>query len=157
MSYHHTQRGWIHFVLISIAALLVALQLALPPVLSMRVLIGIAAGVFVLLAASFRQLTVSDEGDRLAIRFGPLPLFQRTIRYDEITSAVPARTALIDGIGIHYLPGRGTTYNIAGRECVKLTRKGRTIRIGTDDAEGLSEFLRGRIASGRFAQTPVDD
>jgi hypothetical protein len=51
------------------------------------------------------------------------------------------------GWGIHYVPGRGTTYNFWGFACVKLVVKGKGVRIGTDDAVQLAEFLRSDIKS----------
>lgn len=145
MSYHHTQRGSIHHLLYPIAIVMAASVFFLPPLLSLRILFWVVAGVFVALGSAFAQLTVSDEGDCLAIRFGPLPLFGKRIRFDEIASVESGRTALIDGWGIHYMPARGWTYNIAGRDCVEMAVKGRTVRVGTDDVEGLMEFLRGRV------------
>jgi hypothetical protein len=89
----------------------------------------------------FGDLTVRDEGDHLAIRYGPLPVFHKQIRYDAIASVTRGRSSLIDGLGIHYVPGRGWTYNLWGTDCVKLLVDGKVIRIGTDDAQQLTEFL----------------
>ena len=54
-----------------------------------------------LLASAFHQLTVEDQGDHLAIRFGPLPLFRRKVRYAEIEKVEVGRTLILDGWGIH--------------------------------------------------------
>jgi hypothetical protein len=99
-------------------------------------------------AAAFHYLTVRDEGDRLAVRFGPLPLLGRQIIYAEIETVEAGRTSFIDGWGVHWIPGRGTTYNLSGFDCARLTlRNGRVIRIGSDDVENLVAFLRSRIAA----------
>ena len=145
MSYHHTQRGSIHYLLYPIAAVMVASIFFLPPLLPLRILIWVVAGIPATLGSAFARLTVSDRGDHLSVRFGPLPLFGTRIRYDEITSVESGRTALMDGWGIHYAPARGWTYNIAGRDCVELAVNGRTVRVGTDDVEELMDFLRGRV------------
>jgi hypothetical protein len=42
-------------------------------------------------------LTVADDGDRLAMCFGPLPLFKRRIRYDDIREIEIGRTTIVDG------------------------------------------------------------
>ena len=86
----------------------------------------------VVVGLSFMQLTVRDEHDALAIRFGPLPLVLRS-RYPTTKSAGrdPTARSFLDGWGIHYLPGRGTTYNIWGFDCVRVELDKRTIRIGT--------------------------
>ena len=103
----------------------------------------------IVIGLSFMQLTVRDEQDALAVRFGPLPLFFTRIPYDKIRSVEPDRTTLLDGWGIHYLPGRGTTFNIWGFHCVRVELENRTIRIGTDDVENLVAFLRQRISRPR--------
>ena len=66
--------------------------------------------------------TIHYEGDSLSIRFGPLPVLRKTIRYADITGVETGHTKVIDGWGIHYIPGRGWTYNLWGFGCVKLTR-----------------------------------
>ena len=53
----------------------------------------------------------------------------------------PGRIAIIDGWGIHYIPGRGWTYNLWGFGCVKLTVRGKVVRVGTNDVENLARFL----------------
>ncbi len=52
---------------------------------------------------------------------------------------------MIDGWGIHYILGRGWTYNLWGFGCVKLTLGKKVIRVGTDDVENLAQFLRGKV------------
>ena len=93
------------------------------------------AAIFALCGLMFGSLTISDEGEWLALRFGPLPVLRKTIRYADITGVEVGRTTIIDGWGIHYMPGRGWTYNIWGFGCVKLTLGRKIIRVGTDDAE----------------------
>jgi hypothetical protein len=67
------------------------------------VYIAAAVGVVIaLLTPAFHHLTVEDHGDHLAIRFGPLPLFRRTIKYAEIEKVEVGRTLILDGWGIHY-------------------------------------------------------
>ena len=47
--------------------------------------IAVAVGLLIaFLAPACHHLTVEDEGDRLAIRFGPLALLHRTVRYDDM-------------------------------------------------------------------------
>ena len=107
--------------------------------------LGAAGTIRVLAGLMFGHLTVRDAGEHLAVRFGPLPAFGIKIAYAEITSVEPDRTSIIDGWGVHYVPWRGTTYNLWGFGCVKITVGRRIIRVGTDDVEGLTAFLRERI------------
>ena len=102
-----------------------------------------------LLAASFHYLAVEDEVDRLAVRFGPLPLFRRSVRYDEILSVETGRTMSIEGWGIHMSPRGGWVWNLWGYECVVLHFANGTLRIGTDDASNLAAFLQSRIDQSR--------
>jgi len=65
-----------------------------------------------LLGLAFHHLTVEDEGDRLAIRFGPLPFLETSIRYDDIQQVEVRRTTILDGwgfIGDHGTAGSGTS------------------------------------------------
>jgi hypothetical protein len=110
----------------------------------------VAGGVSLLiavLAPCFHHLTVEDQGDRLALRFGPLPLFRRMVRYADIDSVEVGRTLILDGWGIHYSVQGGWVWNLWGRDCVVARLKnGGLFRIGTDDADNLVRFLEGKIA-----------
>ncbi len=146
MQYEHTQRSPLYLVVYLTGGIMAATAWAVPmPTSIALLLVGIAA-IMVLLAESFRYLRVRDEGERLAVRYGPIPLFFKRIRYADITDVEPDRTKIIDGWGIHYIVGRGWTFNLWGFDCVKLTLGRKVIRVGTDDVENLTEFLRSRIA-----------
>ena len=84
ISYWHTQWAPWHLVLEAIGvALLAAAWLSNEPPFARWLFVGLAT-LFLLLGASFRHLAVEDKGDHLDIRFGPLPLFRRRIRYEDI-------------------------------------------------------------------------
>lgn len=146
--YDHVQRAPLHLLLLALAlgegtaALLVHDPLV-------RAALGAAAIAVAVIACSFRYLRVRDAGDHLEVRFGPLPIFVKRIDYRELRSVEPARSGWIDGWGIHYTLGRGWIYNLWGRDCVRLEREKGALRIGTDDVEGLTRFLRERIADRR--------
>jgi hypothetical protein len=96
---------------------------------------------------AFHHLTVADQGDRLAIRFGPVPLFGRTVCYADIEKVEVGRTLILDGWGIHYSIRGGWVWNLWGRDRVVVHFKnGGTLRVGTDDAENLARFLNGKVA-----------
>ena len=151
MAYDHTQHGRWHYLLFAFALAGLAgtwLASSVPPV---EIILLVIAAIFAVCGLVFGSLTICDEGDRLALHFGPLPLLRKTIRYADITAVEIGRTSIIDGWGMHYMPGRGWTYNLWGFDCVKLTLGQKIIRIGTDDAENLAKFLRERTGhSGRF-------
>jgi hypothetical protein len=147
MQYHHTQRGPIYLALLAIAVLLGVNAWLFREQWLPLVLLSGGAVCFGFLALSFRQLTVEDHGEDLAIRFGPLPVFRTQIPYASITAVEAGLSSLIDGLGIHYMPGRGWTYNLWGADCVVAHLGDRLIRIGTDDVNDLLVFLRGKIRS----------
>ncbi|MBL8828011.1 MAG: hypothetical protein JNM18_13620 [Planctomycetaceae bacterium] len=103
------------------------------------------AGLFVLLlAASFHHLTVRDLGNCLQVAFGPVPLFRRSVAYQDIESVAVGRTTILDGWGIHVSLRGGWVWNIWGRDCVELRLRRGVWRIGTDDAANLAQFVRTR-------------
>jgi hypothetical protein len=114
----------------------------------------VAGGAMVLLGAAASELTVEDQGHQLLVRFGPLPLFFRRIRYDEILEVHPARTRLLDGWGIHWTPWSGTVWNIWGFQCVAVRLKRGRLKIGTDQPEKLAALLKNRIQDRSGPQSP---
>ena len=150
MDYEHTQKAPYRYLLYVLLAVLAFVgwqaaeagdSEAVLPVLLLAVL-------FTVVFSGFETLTVSDGGDHLLVQYGPLPLFRKRIPYHTIARVEPDRTSLIDGWGIHWIPWRGTTYNLWGFDCVKLEVGRRTIRIGTDEPENLVAFLNSRIGVG---------
>lgn len=143
--YSHTQTGWLHFLLwILAAAAVVASFLADDPLVA--TLLGAQGCLLGLVGACFARLTVQDEGARLAIRFGPVPLFARTVPFAAIRSVRRARSHVIDGFGIHWVPLRGWTWNLSGFDCVELELEdGRRLRIGSDDADLLARHVESRL------------
>jgi len=146
MRYSHTQHAPLHWLLWATAVLMVVLGLfAGQEVRWVEYLLYGVAALVAVLALCFRTLTVSDEGDALTIRFGPIALFRKRVSYASMSSAAPARSAILDGWGVHWLPGRGWTWNLWGRDCVEIETTRGVVRVGTDDREGLADFLRTRL------------
>ena len=144
-SYRHVQHAPLCLLLYVLAVVFLVLGLVMntePPIPWLFPPIGLF---MLVLAASFHHLTVEDTADRLCVRFGPIPLFRRTIRYDDIICAEIGRTTMLDGWGIHMSLRGGWVWNLWGRDCVVLQLRKGILRVGTDDAENLAEFLRGRI------------
>jgi hypothetical protein len=137
--YEHQQVGRLHWLFLGIAALLALAGRAEGSATEALMLVAV---VFAGIGICFRSLSVRDAGDRLVLRFGPLPIFSKSIPYASITAVEVSRSTLIDGWGIHWIPGRGWIWNLWGFDCVRIEQGGRAFRIGTDDAEGLAEFLR---------------
>jgi len=145
MEYSHTQRGFLSLILLLSAGGVLAMLLV-PDLDRIAVTVVLVVAVVLdLCAISFHSMTVQDGGHELVIRFGPVPLFSKRIEYAKIKSVEPGRTNFLDGWGIHYMPGRGWTYNLWGFDCVKLDVDGRTVRVGTDDVDGLVAFLKRKI------------
>lgn len=143
--YSHTQKALLCLILYGSALLcfVLAWQVGDTPGIFIGGGVGLPIG---LLAQAFHHLTVVDQGERLAVRFGPVPLFRRTVRYADIDKAEVGRTLILDGWGIHYSIRGGWVWNLWGRNCVVVHFKnGVVLRIGTDDAENLARFLNSRI------------
>jgi hypothetical protein len=145
MKYHHTQNAPLHTLLLGGAVLMAFAGRVLCQAGPVRwVMIG-AALFMVFIAYCFKSLTVEDGGDHLAIRYGPLPVFRKNLQFADISGVKRGRTKFIDGWGIHYIPGRGWTYNLWGFDCAEIQMPGKVVRVGTDDPDGLVQFIHGRL------------
>jgi hypothetical protein len=144
VSYRRTQKGPWGLLLYAGAIVLLTVSWSVPNAPALPIALGVIG--FVVLGTSFQQLTVVDEGRQLVIHFGPFPLFRRRIWYAEIIHAQQGRTTLLDGWGIHWNPWSGWVWNIWGFDCVVLRLEKGTLKIGTDDPEGLVEFLKIRMS-----------
>ena len=149
MEYEHTQHGgWHYIVLAAAVAMLTGVWLAREVPVVPFILLATAT-VLIIVSFMFGSLMIRDEGEYLALRYGPLPIIRKRFRYADITSVEPDRTKIIDGWGIHYVLGRGWTYNLWGFGCTKLTLGRKVVRVGSDDVENLLVFLRGKVAEIR--------
>lgn len=143
--YEHTQNGWFHFLFVALG-----LWTAFAAVTfgrgAIMVLLLLASIAFFLCAVSFARLTVRDEGQFLRVFYGPIPWIGKRIAYADIESVEPARSSFLDGWGIHWNPRQGWIYNLSGFDCVRLClKRGRNLRVGTDDRDALVQFLRDRL------------
>jgi hypothetical protein len=146
VTYWHRQAAPLCLLLYALAAVFfsVGYGFRYTPVVS--VVLPLAGLVILVLAMAFHHLTVADEGEALAVRFGPLPLFRTAVRYDDIRRVEIGRTTWLDGLGIHLGLRGGWVWNLWGRECVVLhLRDGGVFRIGSDDTENLAGFIKTRI------------
>lgn len=145
--YTHTQESPLCLLVYGTSLALVVGSWATRDEVSIAMTLGAAGAVTLVLAMAVHHLTVEDQGDVLTVRFGPLPLFRRTVPYTDIEKAEPGRTTILDGWGIHYSVRGGWVWNLSGWACVVIHFKnGGVLRIGTDDAENLARFLRGKIS-----------
>jgi len=149
MDYEHTQRSPWFWMLLALGALSLVITWSAWSVSHQTAPVLISTGIAITLFGGtglcFGSLTVRDEGQWLAVRFGPLPVFRTRIAYSTITGVEVARSDILDGWGIHWIPGRGLIYNLWGFDCVRIQMGKRSVRVGTDDVEGLVSFLRTKI------------
>jgi len=143
--YRHTQKGPPYLLLILVAGVFGVCAYALTAEPLATVLLRSLTLVFCVPAAAFRELTVEGRGEVLLVWYGPLSFFRKQLPYSEMTTVRAARSTPIDGLGIHYLPGRGWIYNLWGADCVAIGMRNRKVRIGTDDVPGLVAFLQRRL------------
>lgn len=150
--YSHTQRGILQPVLIVTAAVVLALAPVVRGEPHLPVVLVSLVAFFILLSFAFACLTVRDEGTRLAVRFGPLPLFRKTIPYAVMTGVGRERSTFFAGWGIHWTR-RGWLWNIGGFDCVRIDTGATSLFVGTDDPDRLVAFLRSRICQGAAGRT----
>src|ERR1019366_680013 len=113
--YTHTQKSPLCMILFRSALACFALTFLVS--IAPDSFIALAVGLLIaVLTPAFHHLTVMDEGERLAIRFGPIPLFRRTVRYADIEKVEVGRTMLLEGWGIHYSIRGGWVWNLWGRD-----------------------------------------
>ncbi len=153
--YSHTQKAPLCVILYGSALLCIGLAWIIGD--TRGIYIACAGSLVVaLFASAFHHLTVSDRNDHLAICFGPLPLFGKTLRYADIEIVEVGRTLILDGWGIHYSIRGGWVWNLWGRDCVVVHLKNDgVLRIGTDDAENLARFLQGKL--GQESRTATNE
>ncbi len=144
--YSHTQKAPLCLILYGSALACIVLTWMVGDTMGIYIAGGVGL-LIALLAPAFHHLSVVDQGDVLAIRFGPVPLSRRTVRYTDIEKVEVGRTLILEGWGIHYSIRGGWVWNLWGRDCVAVHFKnGGVLRIGTDDAGNLARSLEGKIA-----------
>ena len=143
--YAHTQKAPLCLLVYALAVVFLALGWFVqdaPPIQWLFPPIGL---LILVVAASFHHLTVEDQGDVLSVRFGPVPLFRKTVQYSDIVKVEVGQTLILDGWGIHMSIRGGWVWNLWGRDCAVVHLKKGTLRIGTDDAENLAAFLQSMV------------
>ncbi len=145
-NYRHKQRAPLCLLIYGTAVMFLVLGWVLRSEQVIQWMLAAVGLLMLILATSFHHLTVEDEGDRLSVSFGPTPLFRRTILYTNIISVETGRTTFLEGWGIHMSFRGGWVWNIWGRDCVVLQLRNGILRVGTDDADQLLEFLNRRLA-----------
>ncbi len=145
-AYSHTQKGIIQPICLSLAVLFLVIVIFTRGVPGLMP--GMLFGAVLLLVFSFAfgHLRVRDEGDRLKVAFGPLPLFKKAILYNRMTAVEKDRSTFLAGWGIH-LTKKGWLWNIGGYDCVWIGMGNKGTLIGTDDADTLVTFLQSRIST----------
>lgn len=137
--YSNTQRGILRPLLAGMGILFLILAYFL------RIEFMLAALLLYGLSFVFGQLKVEERGESLLVRFGPVPLISRSIRYADIVSAELYQGGLLkDGLGT--LPtSKGWSWNVGGTNRVRLVLKRGSFIIGTDDDEGLLEHINSKL------------
>lgn len=148
--YQHRQRSPICLLLYVMLAYFLGITWLLRNEMIVQWLFPVMSVFMLALASAFHYLEVSDQGEMLRIRFGPLPLFKRQVDYEDVESVTVTRTTVLDGWGIHYSMRGGWVWNIWGRDCVEIEfRNGRRLWIGSDEAQKLADWLEERTSDLR--------
>jgi hypothetical protein len=144
--YSHTQKSPLCLLIYGVALALLVAAWLVQDEFPVAMILGGSGVLTLILAMAFHHLTVEDQANRLAIRFGPLPLFCRTVQYADIEKVEVGRTLILDGWGIHMSIRGGWVWNLWGRDCIVVHLRKGVLRIGTDDASNLARFLEEKIA-----------
>ena len=139
--YRHTQRGTLMVAASLAAAALSGSMGYLNPLSSVRLLLGVVAIGFAVMAWLFSSLTVEVNEHEVSWHFGP-GIWKYQIALAEIEYIQSVRNNWSNGFGIRMRPGF-RLYNVSGLDAVELRLKtGDIRRIGTDDAQGLAAVLQ---------------
>lgn len=107
----------------------------------------VLAGVLAVLLLAFGRLVIEVRGDALIWRFGWLGWPRWRVPLEEIVTAEPARSSVLEGWGIRFT-SEGMLYNAHGLQAVRLTRRsGLRLRLGTREPQRLVQALAPRIAT----------
>lgn len=146
-AYDRTQRGYFAFFVVPIFVAIAGVYGWSTGSVEGTVVFAAVAVIVFVISLFFSTLRVYDGGTALHLDWGPILGARVRLPYAEMASAERARSRFIDGWGIHWVPGRGWTYNIWGYDCVEIRKKsGKVCRVGTEDPEGLTRFLESRIS-----------
>src|SRR5690625_5524368 len=100
----------------------------------------------------FSSLTVKITREELIWYFGP-GLWKYRMKLRDIRSVATIRTHPAEGFGIRWWPGKGTLYNVSGRQAVQVVRKdGKMRRIGTNEPKDVE---RGMVGATIISEQPV--
>ena len=140
MKYKNTQFGYVMMLVFLIVLFLTGgLYLSAP---EDAVGLGVLLIFLVSMLILFSSLTVKITREELIWYFGP-GLWKYRMKLRDIRSVATIRTHPAEGFGIRWWPGKGTLYNVSGRQAVQVVRKdGKIRRIGTNEPKKLAQVLQ---------------
>lgn len=142
--YDHIQKGVLQPILLALAVICLGIAFFLRDTPAYMIVFITAAIACVVLSFACGHLAVRDDGDRLSVHFGPIPLFKKSVPYAEITAVEKDRSPFLSGWGIH-LTRKGWLWNIGGFDSVRIDMGTQSILVGTDDSTGLVSFLMSKV------------
>ena len=146
-SYSHAQESPLYLILFgSSIPFFVAHWLAREQPVVVAVMIGPGL-LLALLGLAFHHLTVEERAIDWRSALDRSPSLETSIRYADIQRVEVGRTMILDGWGIHRSPRHGWVWNLWGRDCVVIHRQRGVLRVGSDDAENLAGFLKGKMGA----------
>ncbi len=142
--YKHKQIGYLTLVTIGLALIMVAVIYLLKT--NMSLVSWIVLIILTIALWLFSSLTVELESDFLKLYFGP-GVIKKKFLLKNIDQCVAVRNKWYYGFGIRYTP-HGWLFNVSGLDAVELRMKnGKKYRIGSDDAQNLSDAVNQAIRS----------
>ncbi len=140
MNYKHTQIGWPAIA----GGVFAIIAMILGAAKSSTEIMYIFPFVFVVVIFLFGSLTVVIDNTNLSFHFGP-GILRKSFRFGDIRLARKVRNHWYYGWGIRWF-GKGWLYNVSGLDAIEIVlKKGRIIRIGTDEPDQLINILRTKL------------
>jgi hypothetical protein len=138
--YEHRQMGWTTIAILVFVMIVLYVIQPVTPKRSDRDVLHVTLFLLLVAGALFSTMTVRVTSKYVRWWLG-IPALGRRVALEEIESAIPIRTNLLEGWGIH-LTWHGWLWNVSGFNAVQLKlRSGTRYALGTDEPTKLIDAI----------------
>jgi hypothetical protein len=114
---------------------------------------------FAAVGTSIYRTTIADEGEELVLSFGPMTVYEKRFRYDNMTAVELGQLRFFDGLAGMVNLRREFVWNPrpGSHDCIVIHLKEgffRAVRIGTNDGANLARFLNDRLQQEQVRKVP---
>ena len=142
MTYKRTQTGWLTLsVCGALLVLLVVVSAHVPEPRARLIPLYVGVPIMLIVIVLFGSLTVTVNDNAITVQFSLAMIRKNQPRRRDL---VRTGAESMGGGGIQLIPG-GRLCNVSELDAVELKMKnGRILRIGTDEAQRLGEFIQAK-------------